>query len=158
MNFDLYLILLKLVSKGPINNIPALVLIMAWHQPGEKPLSEPMKVSLVTHIYAIRSQWIKYNYVCTPQWHAPPCVSKESSVYEVTSKMLAILQSGDVITVRYNMLLCWQLLIVPIYKVIIMFTDHHIQVVPSDCMNVQSQVFTDLILSAVVVNRICPAH
>ena len=35
-------ILLKFVPKGPINNIPALVQIMAWRQPGDKPLSEPM--------------------------------------------------------------------------------------------------------------------
>ena len=31
---------LKFVLKGPINNIQALVQIMAWHQPGNKPLSE----------------------------------------------------------------------------------------------------------------------
>ena len=31
----------KFVLKGPINNIPALVQIMAW-RPGDKPLSEPM--------------------------------------------------------------------------------------------------------------------
>ena len=29
---------------GPINNIPALVQIMAWRQPGDKALSEPMMV------------------------------------------------------------------------------------------------------------------
>ena len=28
---------LKFVPKGPINNIPALVQIMAWHRPGDKP-------------------------------------------------------------------------------------------------------------------------
>ena len=28
---------LKFVPKGPINNIPALVQIMAWRQPGDKP-------------------------------------------------------------------------------------------------------------------------
>ena len=33
---------LKFVAKGPINNIPALVQIMGWHQPGGKPLSEQM--------------------------------------------------------------------------------------------------------------------
>ena len=33
---------LKFIPKGPINNIPALVQIMAWRQPGDKPLSEPM--------------------------------------------------------------------------------------------------------------------
>ena len=32
------------VLKGPTNSIPALVLIMAWHQTGAKPLSEPMVV------------------------------------------------------------------------------------------------------------------
>ena len=41
---------LKFVPKGPINNIPALVQIMAWHRSGDKPLSEPMMVSLPTHI------------------------------------------------------------------------------------------------------------
>ena len=33
---------LKFVHKGPIHNIPALVQIMAWRRPGDKPLSEPM--------------------------------------------------------------------------------------------------------------------
>ena len=33
---------LKFVPKVPINNNPALVLIMAWHQIGDKPLSESM--------------------------------------------------------------------------------------------------------------------
>ena len=33
---------LKFVPKGPINNIPALVKIMAWCRTGDKPLSEPM--------------------------------------------------------------------------------------------------------------------
>ena len=32
----------KFVPMGPINNIPALVEIMAWRWPGDKPLSEPM--------------------------------------------------------------------------------------------------------------------
>ena len=32
---------LKFVPKGQINNIPALVQIMAWRRPGDKPLSEP---------------------------------------------------------------------------------------------------------------------
>ena len=39
---------LKFVPKGPIDNIPALVQIMAWHRPGAKPLSEPMMVRLPT--------------------------------------------------------------------------------------------------------------
>ena len=47
---------LKCVSKGPINIIPALVQIMAWRRPGEKPLSEAMMVSLLTHICVTRPQ------------------------------------------------------------------------------------------------------
>ena len=40
---------LKFVPKGPINNTPALVQIMAWRRPGDKPLSELMMVSLLMH-------------------------------------------------------------------------------------------------------------
>ena len=47
---------LKFVPKGPINNIPALVQIMAWRRPGDKPLSEPMMVSLTMHICVTRPQ------------------------------------------------------------------------------------------------------
>ena len=37
------------IPKGLINNIPALVQIMASRQTGDKPLSEPTMVSLLTH-------------------------------------------------------------------------------------------------------------
>ena len=47
---------LKFVPKGPIKNIPALVQIMATRRPGDKPLSEPMMVSLPTHICVIPPQ------------------------------------------------------------------------------------------------------
>ena len=32
---------------------------MAWRRPGNKPLSEPMMVSLVMHICVTRAQWVK---------------------------------------------------------------------------------------------------
>ena len=48
----------KFVPKGPINNIPALVQIMVWRRPGDKPLSEPMMVCLPTHICVTRPQWV----------------------------------------------------------------------------------------------------
>ena len=47
---------LRFVPKGPINNIPALVEIMAWRRSGGKPLSQPMMVSLLTHICVTRPQ------------------------------------------------------------------------------------------------------
>ena len=53
---------LKFVPQGPINNIPALVQIMAWRRPGDKPLSGPMMVRLPTHICVSRPQWIKDNF------------------------------------------------------------------------------------------------
>ena len=40
---------MKFVGKGQINIIPALVQIMAWCHPGNKPLSEPMMASSPTH-------------------------------------------------------------------------------------------------------------
>ena len=49
---------LKFIPKGPINNIPALVQIMALRWPGDKPLSEPMMVRLPTHICVTRPQWV----------------------------------------------------------------------------------------------------
>ena len=38
------------VCKGSFNNIPALVQIMAWRRSGERPLSEPMMVSLLIYM------------------------------------------------------------------------------------------------------------
>ena len=49
---------LKFIPKVRINNIPALVQIMAWRRSGDKPLSEPMIVSLLTHICVTRPQWV----------------------------------------------------------------------------------------------------
>ena len=50
---------LKFVHKVRINNIPSLVQIMARRRPGDKSLSEPMVVSLPTHICVTRPQWVK---------------------------------------------------------------------------------------------------
>ena len=45
---------LQFVPRGSVNNIPAL----AWHRPGDKSLSEPIIVSLLTHICVTRPQWV----------------------------------------------------------------------------------------------------
>ena len=44
---------------GQINNISTLVRIMAWHRPGDKPLSEPMMENLHTRICVIQSRCVK---------------------------------------------------------------------------------------------------
>ena len=41
---------LNFVPKGSINNFLSLVQIMAWHWPGDKPLSEAMMVRLTMHL------------------------------------------------------------------------------------------------------------
>ena len=50
---------LKFVPGVRINNIPALVQVMAWRRIGDKPLCEPMMVNLLTHICVTRPQWVK---------------------------------------------------------------------------------------------------
>ena len=60
---------LNVVSKGPIHNIAALVEIMAWRRSGDKPLSEPTVVRLLTHIYVTRPQWVNIRY--RPAWSWP---------------------------------------------------------------------------------------
>ena len=61
-------ILLKSVSKFRISNIPALFQIMAWRRPGDKPLSEPMMVSLLTHICVTRPQRVKVTHLYPVLW------------------------------------------------------------------------------------------
>ena len=60
LNENLWILIeisLNFVPRGPINNIPALVQIMAWRRPGDKPLSEPMMVCLLTHICVTQPQY-----------------------------------------------------------------------------------------------------
>ena len=49
---------LKFVPRGPINNIPTFVQVMAWRWPSDKPLSEPMMIRLPTHWCVTRPQWV----------------------------------------------------------------------------------------------------
>ena len=52
---------LRFVPKGPINNIPVLVQIMALRRPGDKPLSEPMLITLPTYLCVTRPKWVILN-------------------------------------------------------------------------------------------------
>ena len=64
---------LKFVPQGPINNIPALVQIMAWRCLGNKPLSEPMMIRLPTHICITRPQWVKMQDSMVRKWSRGGC-------------------------------------------------------------------------------------
>ena len=65
---------LKFDPKGQINNIPALVQIMAWRRPGDKPLSGPVMVSLLTHICVTRPQWV--NIECNMKGYGVFCLMR----------------------------------------------------------------------------------
>ena len=56
---------LKVFPIGPINNTPALVQMMAWRRPDDKPLSEPMMVRLSTNICDTRPQWVEVKFRST---------------------------------------------------------------------------------------------
>ena len=58
---------LKFVPKCQILTTPALVQIMAWHWPGDKPLSEPVMVNVLMHICITRPLWVKkWNDIAYP--------------------------------------------------------------------------------------------
>ena len=72
---------LNFVPKGLINNIPALVLIMAWRRPGDKPLSEPMMIRLPTHICVTRPQWVNVWHYCA--WWLVACKRQIIFIFHV---------------------------------------------------------------------------
>ena len=75
---------LRSVPGGPIDNIPALVQIMAWRWPGDKPLSEPMMVNLLTHICVTRPQWLNPHYntiIIFQNIKKKPSVTFKSALY-----------------------------------------------------------------------------
>ena len=81
---------LKFVPKGPINNISALFQKMAWRWLGDKPLPEPMMVSVLTHIcVTTQPQWL--NCVCIKRFEYRP--------YTNTS-----LELGPMLITRVNIL------------------------------------------------------
>ena len=49
---------LKFVNRGLININPALVQIMGYRWPGDKPFSEPTMVNVLTHKSVSRPQWV----------------------------------------------------------------------------------------------------
>ena len=65
--------------KGRMTNIPALVHIMAWRRSSDKPLFEPMVVSLLTRICVTRPQCVKIHCIipCIPfaSKYTRPCIA-----------------------------------------------------------------------------------
>ena len=82
---------LKFVPNGPIDNIPALVQIISWRRPGDRPLSEPMMVRLLTHICVTRPQWVKSRTTMRPSYlyHGDPYSGKQHLFWD-SSVMIRI--------------------------------------------------------------------
>ena len=83
---------LKFRPKVLINNISALVQIMFWRRPADKPFSEPMLVIQLTHICTTRLQWVKAILICRLPWlvtHRRCCGLVPSARYEVPLKRFA---------------------------------------------------------------------
>ena len=57
---------LKFVPKSAVDNFSAVVQIMAWRHPGDKPLSEPIIVTLPNYICVTRPQWDWYKFYLQP--------------------------------------------------------------------------------------------
>ena len=70
---------IKISLKDLINNVPALVQIMAWRRPGDKPLSEATMVRLPAHICVTRPQW---DNIC--HWSRRSAASLQSSLPSFT--------------------------------------------------------------------------
>ena len=106
LNWNIWILIkisLMFVLKGPINNMPSLVQVMAWRRPGDKPLSEPMMVRLSIHISVTRPQWINPSFIYTSVWwhticSMHTCTSRDNGLeihiwgYEI--KSCALLCSG----------------------------------------------------------------
>ena len=104
---------LKFFPKGRINNIPALVQIMAWRWPGGKSLSEPMMVSLLMHICVTWPQWVNVIFwKCRLSW---------GQVWSIDSMASLCLTGKSHVGVQHNLVMmtpqgkhwdhnsqCWQ--------------------------------------------------
>ena len=76
-----------------VDNISALVEIMAWRRPGTKPLSKPMMVSLLMHICFTWPKWVTTihrdmliktrGHSLTSKWHRHNNASKSYQIYSI---------------------------------------------------------------------------
>ena len=93
---------LNLVPQNTLINIPSLLQIMVWRRPGDKPLSEPVMVSLLTHICVTRRQWVNESVHIYPiysglfHWHGWSYSGPLFNHHQVPMWNLAKPQSCDI--------------------------------------------------------------
>ena len=97
---------LKFVPKGPINNKPPLVQIMAWCWTGNKTLSEPMMACLLIHICNTQPQWVNgmMNIWCL-LW-----TLAEMILYHAGSVMLFLSSINFICYNSHTYISCWKYL------------------------------------------------
>ena len=97
---------LKFVPKGPINNALAMVQIMAWRRPGDKPLCEPMVVvTLPTHICIVRLQWVN-GIVLSILFTASPICSNLEFI-SIFIMILLIVEWKHLLNFHNDIVDCW---------------------------------------------------
>ena len=69
----------KFHQYSPTSTIPALIWIMGWRRPGDKPLSEPMMVRLPMHVCVTRPQWVYY-------WNMYIRITKRPRIHTLENK------------------------------------------------------------------------
>ena len=90
---------MKFAPEVQINNISAMVQIMAWPRPGDKPLSEQIMVRLLTHICVTRPQWVK-----TADWNNLSCkLSITFWISKILSKGRPIIWFSIINYVHFNL-------------------------------------------------------
>ena len=95
---DIFKCIFKNVPNVRINNIPALVHIMAWRRPGDKPLSESMIVSLLTHICVTRPQWVNCCMISVSQ--------NKDSCGSIVSHISIVVGDGQVHVWQQDICIC----------------------------------------------------
>ena len=82
---------LMFIPKVRNNYVAALVQIMAWRRPGDKPLSEPMMVSLLTHI-CVKYELNLYRHECIRQSWWSKIIIHISLILRAVAHYLILLQ------------------------------------------------------------------
>ena len=95
---------LKFVPGGQINNITALVQIMAWRRVGDKPLSEPMMVSLLMHICVTRPQLVNMTGLYFPLTN-----TEEATLVPIWHLQYSWWDHNDITHSSHCMVLWWNL-------------------------------------------------
>ena len=109
----------KVFTEIWISYIPASFQIMSWRRIDDKPLSEPMNVSLLTHICVFRSQWINACCVLTHYPHGDVAWLKTCH-FKCFGMIVIMLISSDIPPMHRNIVIvtnkCPSLLINFVYR------------------------------------------